>query len=797
MRNGGPGSSPNPLEKRVGVLYALFFLSGMAALIYEVMWMRSFSLVFGSTSRATAAVLGAFFAGLAVGGLLGARLATRRSVALWRYGIAEIAIGAGALLVDFWIGLFRDLYPSLYPLGGWVLGGSKLLLAGVAMGLPCVAMGATLPLVSRAIVAWPGHVGRRVGVAYALNTLGATAGVLLAGFVLPPAMGTRASVYLAVAINVASGVAAMLLSRAGRAEPASDAGDRAAQNPELPAQTEPARTEPARTEPAVLLVVAASGFGTVALEVLYTRLIVNSTDSSVFSFALMLATFLVFLALASLVVSRTVDRIANPWRLLAWTQSLAVVAILTSPALFALPASNPSSPIAYLANLSWRLTLVVGPTILLIGVALPTAWRIATRHAAESGLRVGRLTSLNTSAAVAGSVAAGFVIVPVAGIAPGFVLIAALYAGIAYLCWRRGYGRRRALLAIVAMTLAFAGLYNLRTMRAFVLMVEPDQQLVRLIEGESVNVAVIEDPRLGRILKVNNKYVLGRSDALAVAMQRAQGGLALLLAPDPKSVAFIGVGTAVSVSSIRETRPPPLLQPGDSVERVLAIELLAEVVEATAYFEEANLGVLNDERVEILVADGRNHLFATGESFDAVVGDLFAPWHAGTGYLYSTEHFEAVAARLKEGGVFVQWVPAHQLSVEELRMIVATFLDVFPAAELWLNRPDPRALGGLGLVAFAGDGPTPAVRAAAEASAFFPALQYLCGSQALRRWSAGALLNSDDFPRIEFSAAVSRFRSAEHLREMRSLISQLDQTPDTPSGGESLPDRSQARGGER
>ena len=184
--------------------------------------------------------------------------------------------------------------------------------------------------------------------------------------------------------------------------------------------------------------------------------------------------------------------------------------------------------------------------------------------------------------------------------------------------------------------------------------------------------------------------------------------------------------------------------------------------------------MLDNERVETLVVDGRNHLFATEEKFDAIVGDLFVPWQAGTGYLYTGEHFESVGARLEENGMFVQWLPAHQLSVEGLRMILATFLGVFPEAELWLSRPAREGLGSLALVSSAGLLPSPA-RGVAERSTSFPGLEYLCGQTALARWSAGALTNSDEFPRLEFSAAVSRFRSRENEVEMREAISQLRQ----------------------
>ena len=751
-------------DVRPGVLYVLFLLSGLAGLIYEVMWMRSFSLVFGSTNRAAAAVLASFFGGLALGSLLGARLANRRSASLWRYGVAEIAVAGGALLVEVWLGVFREAYSTLYQssLGsGWTMTACKLLLAFVAMGLPCVAMGTTLPLITRAIVTAPGHLGRRVGVAYALNTLGATTGVLLAGFVLPPVIGTTNSVYLAVAVNLLIGVAAIWLSlRARRSMALADAAEAAEASP--PAQ---------RADKGLLLVVAVSGFGTLALEVLYTRLIVNVTDSSVFSFALMLAMFLVCLAVASLLVSWWIDRAGSPWRFLAWTQSLALVAILVSPAVFqwtydqSLKQAAPGFLLAYLWRLVERLVWVVGPTVLLVGVALPTAWKIATRQAAESGRKVGRLTGLNTLAAVAGSVGAGFFIVPLVGIGRGFALVAALYGVVAVLGWLRGYGRKQAVAGGVVLAAVSVGLYASKTWYAFPLLLRPGERVVYFDEGESACVAVVENTAGTRFMRVNNHYLLGGSGADAVQVQRAQGGLPLLLHPAPKSAAFIGVATGVSVSSILDF----------PIERVTAIELIPEVLDATVWFEEANRGVLHDPRVRAVVADGRNYLFATDEQFDVIVGDLFIPWHAGTGYLYTTEHFRDVAERLTEGGVFAQWLSTKQMSVAEFRTITATFLDVFPTTALWLRSP---AEGSsippmLALVGHAGGPPDADSRAAVAGSAVFPHLEHVCGPRSLLMWSSSALRNSDEFPRIEFVAAANHFRPQNHLRQVMRVVEEL------------------------
>ena len=235
-------------------------------------------------------------------------------------------MAAAALLVLGWLALYHAVYPALYRAtfeSPGALSALQLGLAALALGPPCIGMGATLPLMSRAVVASEAHLGRRLGFVYALNTFGGVAGVLLSGFWLPVAVGVRGSMFVAAALNVVAALAALAAAgslaaaEAPRAAPAAGAG--------------PA----ARRWRSLAFVAAASGLGTLALEVLFTRLLVNAIDSSVYSFALVLATFLVSLALGSALVSAVVDRLRSPWTLIAAGSWLSAVAILLTPALCA------------------------------------------------------------------------------------------------------------------------------------------------------------------------------------------------------------------------------------------------------------------------------------------------------------------------------------------------------------------------------------------------------------------------------------------------------------------------------
>lgn len=721
-------------------LYLLFVLSGLSALVYEVMWTRSFSLVFGSTTHAASVVLAAFFFGMGLGNLLGGRLAKGRTGALFAYAWIEIAIGASALIVLVWVDLYHAQYPRLYQsrLGtGATLTMLQLLLAFAAMAPPCVAMGATLPLVSRSVVTGTGHLARRVGGIYALNTIGGVAGALLSGFGLPVWLGIRGTVLAAALLNAGVGIGALLLwLRWRRSDVATEVSV-----PDSPAPD----SAPRRADRLVFLVIAAlSGFGTLALEVLYTRLILNAMDGSVHSFAVVLSIFLVSLALGSALVAAFADRVRSPWMLVGGCAAAGAILILISPGVFAwgsrvFPRPEPGVPSEYYAWLILFTLAIIGPGVVLIGMILPTLWKAATRELAETGRQIGRLTGVNTIGAVVGSLTAGFVLIPSIGVARGIALIAALYGLLALsISFRLPPGAKRwGTFAVLLM--AFAGFASLETWSVVPVTLRPGERLLRYFEREGGSVAVTTIPsRSGpiRYLRLNDIFILGTTRGADV--HRSQGRLGLHLHQEPRHVAFIGLATGMSVSAIKEF---------PSVEHVVAMELVPGVYEAAREFSAANLGILEDPRVEVLVADGRNHLYGTADTFDVIVGDLFFPWQAGTGNLYTAEHFRIVKDRLNQGGIFVQWFQSGQLSMEELRIIVGTFGDVFAETELWLNRVQTKRTL-LGLVGRIGDG---APRAAAPPTGMLR----LCGAAPLRAWTRAAPRNTDDFPIIEFSAASS------------------------------------------
>jgi spermidine synthase len=752
----------------LAAVYGLFAAGGAAALIYEVMWMRGFRLVFGSSSQSAAVVLAAFFSGMALGNLLGARLANRPAP-LRVYGILEILVGSSALLVGGFLWLYELVYPGTYD---WlrttpgVLTAGKLLLALLALLPPTIAMGATLPVLSQLVADRPELVARRTSWLYMLNIAGAVLGAFLAGFYLPMAAGVSRTVFIAVSINWSVGAAALLLSRYWRAMSG-------AQRP-----SELQSSNVSRPAGVLLAAAAVSGFGSLALEVISVRVLAQRSDGSVYSFALMLVIFLLCLALGAWVAGRWLDRRA-PWRFLAWTQLAAAIGILISIALFQLlpflaaisPGDTHPSRLAKTAVAS---LIILGPPVLLIGVVLPWTWKVASQDATGVGRSVGVLTGVNTVAAVCGSLIAGFVLLPWLGLGGSTLLVSALYAALAVVgFWRGGPGITRWLgigASILVPILWYAGGLSHPIYQPL----EPGERLVRYRDTADASIAVIERSDGHRVLKLNHQYTLGSS--AAGDREIRQGRLPLMLHPKPRRVAFIGAATGITTCAALDF----------PVDRVAAIELVPGVADALPLFARWNGAFYDDPRVQLIVDDGRNYLLGTRETFDLIISDLFVPWHAGTGDLYTVEHFRRAKERLAPGGIFAQWLPAYQLTVEETRIIAASFAEAFPHVTMWRDEFRPRyplvcLVGYRDELEMDADHIAESRRRLDESKLWHETwlsapggleLLFICGDGELRAWTRGAPLNTDEYPIIEYATPISflQHRQEENVRPIQELL---------------------------
>ena len=663
-------------------LAALVFLSGAASLVYEVLWLKELSLLFGSTAYAASTTLAVFFLGLAAGGALFGRWAPRLRSPLRAYAWIELAIAASALLYFVLLEAYFQLYGPLYNAFGEqpaALNAFRVLLATLVLLPPAALMGGTLPVLGQHVVRQPNELGRNGSWLYAINTIGAASGALLAGFVLPPALGFNRAYLLAMAVNAAVAGLAWRLSRVDGLE--------AERHPERRAGV--SRSRPAASyaggahSPAWLLAAVAglSGVFALGLEVIWTRMFAQVLQNSVYTFATILVVFLAALATGSAIANRLCRARAAPAQVLWVLLMLSGLGVATTPFAFYEITAGVSSLntgdgwIPYVVSIFANTMLVLFLPAALLGSILPYLLRAAEGSPAEPGAIIGRLNALNTAGGVVGSLAAGFMLLGTIGVWNSVRLIAAGYLALALALAWRGWRTPRARLVPAAATIGALTLLGtaLDASRLNVVNVatERGEELLATWEGPDGVVAVVE--RSGnRRMKLNNFYTLGGTGS--IEQEQNQALLPLMTHPRPRSVFLLGLGTGITAGTA--LRHP--------VERLLVCEITHDVITAAAaYFNMPSGGLFTDPRASVRACDARNHLLGTAERYDVIIADLFVPWRAGVGNLYSREHFTAARERLNAGGLFVQWLPLYQVSRREFDMVARTMLTVFDQVTLW------------------------------------------------------------------------------------------------------------------
>jgi spermidine synthase len=758
-------------------LVAAGLFSGAAALVYQVLWTRQITLLLGHTVAAVSTVLATFMGGLALGSGLAGRLLPRTAPATWprAYALLELGIAGCALVLPF---LLRTGLP---PLVSSVI----LLLA------PTLLMGATLPLLTTLAGGRLESAGRVAGTLYAANTVGALAGSLASVFVLLPRFGVWRSTLLAAALNAA---AAALVWRWRPAEPSPTEKRKGATR----AQPAAPETLPA---PVVLAVIGLSGLGALADEVAWTRALVLLIGPTVYAFAFVLAAVITGIALGSAAAAALLPRGRSPQTALgvveaaAAAASLAVVAAIGRlPVLAGEIVRSHADRVDRLMGIEFAGVLaLLGVPCILFGAAFPIAVQLLARAAGGAGPAAARTYAWNTVGAVLGAVLAGFVVLPRFGIRATLLAAAGTHAVAAALALAgRTRARRWAPAALLAaFVLAAAqippwdrdllsgGVYKYAVYAAPGRLEEELRagELDYYREGTEVTVSV---KRVGGTLSL---AVDGKVDATSggdMLTQRLLAHLPLLLHPSPKEACVIGLGSGVTAGSAL----------AHSLRRLDAVEISPEVAEAARLFSRFNRGVLDDPRLALRVADGRNHLLRTDRRYDVIISEPSNPWMAGVSSLFTRDFFLLARARLAPGGVFCQWAHVYNMHPRDLRTVVGSFTDAFPAAALFVaNEGDILLIGGQPALPTADAGAL--ARRMAEAavkddlakvevrSASGLATLYALGGDALARFAGDAPRHTDDRPRLEFSAP--RYLHADTARENYALILEAARNAEPPA----------------
>lgn len=671
-------------------VHCLFFLSGATGLVYQVVWSRLLNEVFGVTAHAVTAVLATFLAGLSLGAWVLGRAADRSRSPLRLYALLELGVAASAV-AGTWVVRAVDpvhvLVASRLAPDSAALLAFRVALAALVILPPTVLMGATLPAFTRVVVEGDAMLGRRVSFLYALNTAGAVVGSVAAGFVLIRALGVHGTLWLAAAGNVVIGLAAAWLAAAlgpGQATAKPDGGRTAT----------PAAQDAPATPGAwwLLVVMALSGVASIALEVIWTRMLVLIVGTSTYAFVTMLTAFLVGIALGSFAARGFVDRVRSPRRAFGWVQlGIAASTLATLPLMGALMLDAQrwieAMELRWLALVACRFGLsflvMIVPTTL-IGMTFPLAAKLWARDVGTLGGRLGQLYGANTLGNIAGAVLGGFVILPAVGMQRGVALLAVLnLAGAAWalLPAREDQGRRGFLLRaapISAGLWACALLLVLWRPAPFVSTEEHPSDVVRYYrEGLVSTVKVLQRADDGRqqIMLVDGVRI-GQSSEGVDRKQQVLAHFPFLLRPTPPAhVLSIGLGTGILIGEMAR-------HPG--VERIECVELSPSVIEAARLFAPFNGGVMDNPAVRVVNDDGVNYLKRSADRYDAIVSDgKSRSGHAGNGLFYSEEYYRSARDHLAPGGVMMQWVPL-DVPGADLRTIFRTFVRVFPHTYVWI-----------------------------------------------------------------------------------------------------------------
>jgi len=664
-------------------IFACFlFVSGACALVYQVVWVRQLLLIVGSTTAAVSTVLSVFMTGLGLGAWLFGAAADRSRTPLRLYGSLELGIGLYALVLPVLITASMSPYVRV---ARHLTGAPELLLpVRVALGfllllVPTILMGGTLPVLVRYVTRSLDHLGTDLGILYSMNLAGAVAGTLGAGFVLIPVLGVWGASIAAVVGNLGVGLAAVLLSRRrGAGVGAAPAAAPVRRRLEIPDGVRPLAWA------AVFL----SGLLTMAFEILWTRILVFTLGSSIYSFTVILATFLAGLALGSRLFAALEGRARPLYTLAAALLGAGVAVLVLGPlstrsqaVLVALSSRFGVTGDVFLAGTALCTALFVLVPATLMGVVLPLATRLLVDDLARTGRRVGAAYLVNTVGCVLGSLLAGFALIPLLGLKGALLLLVAiqLALGCAFLLEVEPSRARTRRLLVPAGALVIVGV-----VMASLLLRGPNPFDPALIGKDAPRVEAHRDA-IGAsisVLRYTEALKTLRIDGFEASSNRVMAGympmmthIPMLLHPDPRRVLVICFGTG-------STAGAGLLHPGATVD---AVDINRTVFGFAPHFLAVNHGVARDPRARLVVDDGRNYLLTTGERYDVITSEPMPPHHAGVVNLYSKEYYQLARTRLTPGGFVVQWLPMHHLNLDESLQILKTVQDVFPETTLWLH----------------------------------------------------------------------------------------------------------------
>lgn len=745
--------------------------SGAACLAYELLWSRVLVVVLGNATDATAVVLAGFMVGMATGAFVGGRIRATAPQVLRIYALVETLLLLYALVAPQLLTKLSAIQVDGNPSLAVAL---RFLAAAATIVLPCLLMGAALPLLVSALVRPMDPLRRVIGVIYGANTLGAAVGAVATGFWGIAWVGVIGTSRLAAA---GSGMAALLAISASRSWP---------NQPALERDSQPVESAGgARVRLAFVLTVT-SGFVLMAAEVIWARMLTFVFGHDGYAFAVLLAVVLIGLGVGGM-LHRVLAQI-SPIRLAAWLlglQGFTLLASFLACASLVVHAGRDPFMLDTQARFMGSLWVELGRELLLTpiltllpaviaGVAFPCACTLAQGLGRPAARDVGLITLVNGIGSALGALVFSLGGIAWFGVSGAFLVLAiACAAGTAILSYYAvcEWGRwRRVAVALSAPVLLAVAV-------PFFPMDLPKRMLLKVVGPRHQKLLFYDEARIATISVISNsinqerQLLVNAVNEVTTRLVHDQsfkllGQLGPLLHAKPERGIMICLGAGLSAGSA-------LTHPLRSLD---VVDLSAKVSSGARLFAEENNHVLDDPRLRLHIGDGRQFLLNTANRYDVAIVDSTHPKSVDSWILYTREFYQLLRERLAQDGILVQWLPLHGLSEREFQIVVATFLSVFPEMTLWANAGHET----YGQVAYAKlvsrrTGPlrvdvarlaerlkSPPVRADLEryGMATVPEIldAFIAESSVLREWTRGLPVQTDDHPRLPYHTPYSRGR---------------------------------------
>ncbi|MDH5755202.1 MAG: fused MFS/spermidine synthase [Nitrospinota bacterium] len=750
-------------------ILAIFFFSGAAGLAYEIVWARQLSLTLGVSIYAVSATLVAFMGGLGAGAELSGRLLDKGWAPIRLYALCEASLGIYVLMFPLvWAGMDAIYLATHGGAEGATLYVTSLrfMLAVAVLVPPTIFMGATLPAIVRHMARLESPAQGSAGKVYAINTAGAMAGCVAAGFALIELFGLTDTLRIGAAVNILCAIGAWALAAEKKWQGESEQPEKVSTKKNI-----------GQRDNLVLAMFAITGFCGLALELFWTRALILLLNNTTYAFSMVLSVFLLGTASGSALAARAGNKSREKGYLL-FAFMLAMLGVLALFSLVALAHSRSmmagliqapgfgwiSGAIpggAPMASALLFSLLVITPCTALLGACFPLAVAVFDPNPRYVGGEVGRLYAINIIGCVLGSLGGGYFMIPWLGVQNSVISVgmAAIIAGVTMAFARAPKGAVRMTLGVAIMTLPLAAYLFMRPNIAYSLSVEKlDAGAVVEFyeEGPSATALVSKndsDLTAGRMpirrLWINGDPIAGTFRE-ALQLERLQAHIPLLLLDDPKNALVICFGTGSTAGAAL----------AHGLESVIAVDISREVFNAGPWFVDGNLGVSHSSRFSMVEEDGRNYLKTTKKRFDFISTEPPPPSNAGIVSLYTSEFYELARDRLKPGGIVSQWIPIHHLSDRDLKSLVAAFTAVFPEGAMWYTKWDAIMIGSVGALpgyerlykAFE----NPQVASSLADIGIYRVEQILAnhmmGPEQLREYVAGVAPLQDDWPMVEFSA---------------------------------------------